>query len=197
MNELKKFVISEIETAIQKEMTKSNINELNKILVEAVSTASLLKNRNSKKHKVANKLVSVLENKLSKEYKKYNESFEGEGVMLKAQLLSIMENAERLYHMIDEEDQFEDWMQSKVTVAEDYLRAVTGYLKYYNRGNDMENEDDFDELEYDDEDFDEEDFDEFDYEDEDFDEEDFDDDLDYEDDDDFDDDLDDDFNEGK
>ena len=34
--------------------------------------------------------------------------------------------------MIDDEDQFEDWVQSKITIAEDYLRASYGYLTYYN-----------------------------------------------------------------
>ena len=117
--------------------------------------------------------------------------------MMKAQLLSIMENAERIYHMIDDGEMFEDWLQYKVTIAEDYLRAVSGYLKYYNGeknmkdDNELESDDEFDSDEdfddIDDEDFDDEyddvSEDELDYEDEDwdgdelsvFDDEDFDD----------------------
>ena len=81
--------------------------------------------------------------------------------MLKAQLLSIMTNAQKLFHMISEDDQFEDWVQSKITIAEDYLRASYGYLTYYN-GEGEADESDFDDDEYDE--YDEEDFDEVDEE---------------------------------
>lgn len=191
MGSLKEFLENEIQFAVDKELTKIKINNLNKTLVEAVSTASVLKNADKKKYQTANKVVKLVESKLKKEYKKYNESFEGEGEMLKAQLLSIMENAERIYHMIDEGDTFEDWLQSKVTIAEDYLRAVNGYLKYYNGANNMKNDEiEDDELDYDDEDYDWDDVDEdeIDFEDDEFDDEDWDD----EDDDDFDDEDDDD-----
>jgi hypothetical protein len=186
MDSLKEFLQNEIQTAVNQEMSRMKINNLNKTLVEAVNTASSLKNVNSKKYETASKVVKLIENRLKKEYKKYNESFEGEGEMLKAQLLSIMENAERIYHMIDESDTFEDWLQSKVTIAEDYLRAVNGYLKYFNGENHMKNDEiEDDELEYDDENYDWDDVEEdeldfeddedYDWDDEDFDEEEFDD----------------------
>jgi hypothetical protein len=186
MDSLKEFLQNEIQSAVNQEMSRIKINNLNKTLVEAVNTASSLKNVNSKKYETANKVVKLIETRLKKEYKKYNESFEGEGEMLKAQLLSIMENAERIYHMIDESDTFEDWLQSKVTIAEDYLRAVNGYLKYFNGENHMKNDEiEDDELEYDDENYDWDDVEEdeldfeddedYDWEDEDFDEEEFDD----------------------
>ena len=170
MGSLKEFLQNEIKNVVSQEMTKIKINDLNKTLVEAVNTASILKNTNSKKYETAKKVVKLIENRLKKEYKKYNESFEGEGEMMKAQLLSIMENAERIYHMIDEGDTFEDWLQSKVTIAEDYLRAVNGYLKYFNGANDMKQDDiDDDDLEFDDEDYewDDVDEDELDFEDDD------------------------------
>jgi hypothetical protein len=186
MDSLKEFLQNEIQSAVNQEMSRIKINNLNKTLVEAVNTASSLKNVNSKKYETANKVVKLIETRLKKEYKKYNESFEGEGEMLKAQLLSIMENAERIYHMIDESDTFEDWLQSKVTIAEDYLRAVNGYLKYFNGENHMKNDEiEDDELEYDDENYDWDDVEEdeldfeddadYDWDDEDFDEEEFDD----------------------
>lgn len=194
MESVKEFLEKEIQSAVNQELSKLKIKDLNKTLVEAVNTASLLKNKDSKKYQAANKIVKLVENKLKKEYKKYNESFEGEGEMLKAQLLSIMENAERIYHMIDESDTFEDWLQSKVTIAEDYLRAVNGYLRYFNGDKEMKNSDedmynDEEEIDFDDEDYDWDDVeeDELDFEDDEFD--DFDDD----DEDDFDDDDEDDF----
>ena len=44
----------------------------------------------------------------------------------------MMANAQKLYHMIDDEDQFEDWVQAKITMAEDYVNAAYSYLTYYN-----------------------------------------------------------------
>jgi hypothetical protein len=191
MNELKKFLIEEIETAIKKENKNIRRKELTKDLYESVNLQSELykKLKNStpsnqskttlKKYNVAKKVTELLESKLKK--LREDERFEGEGKMIKAQLLSIMENAERLFHMIDENDTYEDWLQSKLTIAEDYLRSVSGYIKYYNQGDNMKpdyDEDEYDDLDYDDEDLDWDDVEEdeldYDFDDEDFDDEDLD-----------------------
>jgi len=84
--------------------------------------------------------------------------------MFKAQLLSIMKNSQKLYHMIDESDELEDWVQSKITLAEDYLQAVYGYIAYQNGGDDVEMGDDWDDEDGWD-DIDEEDWDDESYED--------------------------------
>ena len=193
MGSLKKFVREEVKNALIKENQRIKLRELEKNLFEAVNTTSDLKKKTSssknvyeaksnyKKYKIARKIREQLESNLSKFYRKFEGVEEGEGRMLKAQLLSIMENAERLYHMIDEEDTLEEWLQYKVTIAEDYLRAVSGYLKYYNGEKEMENNLDLedDELKYQGSDIDDEDWDdniddieedELDYEDEFFDE---------------------------
>jgi hypothetical protein len=51
--------------------------------------------------------------------------------------------------MIDDEDQFEDWIQSKITIAEDYLRVAYSYLAYSNSGDEVQ-DDDFEEDDWDD-----------------------------------------------
>ena len=181
---------------------------MQKNLYEAVNTMGSLKKktmesknaselkRNYKKYKIAKKITEQIESKLSSAYRKFEGQEEGEDKMMKAQLLSIMENAERIYHMIEDGEMFEDWLQYKVTIAEDYLRAVSGYLKYYNGENNMKDDyelDSDDDLDYDDSELDDEDWDddfddieedELDYEDEGWDDEDF---SDLEDDEDFDD----------
>jgi hypothetical protein len=148
MKDVKKFVVKEIVNVLREEKHKRNVRVLSNDLVEAVKVAELVK-LNPKKSRVANRMVAITESKLLKEI----HHDEGEGRMLKAQLLSIMENAEKLYHMIDEHDELEDWVQSKITVAEDYLTAVHGFMKYYNGVDDMENEkegmEDWDEVESD------------------------------------------------
>lgn len=153
MNKIKKIVIEEIHNVLREKKHKKHINKLAGDLFEAVKTAEAVKS-NPKKHKIAKKIVSITENRLLKEFHE-----EGEDKMIKAQLLSIMENAKKLYHMIEENQEMEDWIQSKITIAEDYLRATYGYMKYYNGVEDMENEVD-DEMEWDD--IEEEDFDEMD-----------------------------------
>lgn len=208
MSSLKKFVREEVNNALIKESARIQFKEMQKNLYEAVNTMASLKKktmgsknvselkRNYKKYKIAKKITEQIESKLSSAYRKYEGQSEGEDKMMKAQLLSIMENAERIYHMIEDGQNFEDWLQYKVTIAEDYLRAVSGYLKYYNGENNMKNDyelesdDEFaydGDIELDDEDWDEEfddvEEDELDYEDEgwddddlsDFDDEDFDD----------------------
>ena len=195
MSSLKKFVREEIKNVLQKENLRIHLRELEKNLFEAVNNTSSLKKitmsgktlneikKNYTKYKSAKKLTEYLETKLSNKYKVYEGYVEGEGKMLRAQLLSIMENAERLYHMVEEGDMLEDWVQSKVTVAEDYLRSVASYIKYYNGENNMKDDYklDDDETEYDDEDsWDEIEIedDELDYEDDLIDDEDLDDEID-------------------
>ena len=177
------MIIEETANVLREMKTEKNINTLTRDLYEAVQTAKSVKN-NPKKHRIANKIVSITETKLLKAIRKVNENhgLEDESEMAKAQLLSIIDTAKELYHMIGDDVQLEDWVQYKLSIAENYMDAVHGYMKYFNGGDDMEDEmenqmqDDMeDEMEWDDvdeEDFDDEEF----YDEEDFDDiEDFDD----------------------
>lgn len=53
-----------------------------------------------------------------------------EGEMAKSELFRIIENAELLFSMLEDDSQLEGWVQSKITKAADYLTSVTQYLKY-------------------------------------------------------------------
>jgi len=197
MKPIKKMIIEETVNALREVKNKKKINSLRKDLHEAVNTSSVLKS-NSKNKAVAKKIVRIAEARLFDYRNKLKEShnqFEDETEMAKAQLLAIMEKSNQLYKMMNREMQLEDWVQYKLSIAENYIDAVHGYIKYFigdeNMDNDMENEmddemdnkewDDVEEEEYDDEDGDYydddesyedfEDFDDFD-EDEDFDGED-------------------------
>lgn len=57
-----------------------------------------------------------------------NEDHEGE--MILSQLMSISEKTAALSKKIDEDDQFEGWVQAKITKAEDYINSVYNYLMY-------------------------------------------------------------------
>jgi hypothetical protein len=96
---------------------------------------------------------------LPNEYEGDCDCGEGEGRMLKAQLASIITSANKLLSMIDDDDQFEDWIQSKITIAEDYLRASYSYMTYYNGEEDVvddwDDDEDWDDVDMDDQDWDE------------------------------------------
>lgn len=171
MKDLKKFIISEIKNAITEEKSRIRKKRLDKALYETINASIKLKkkiteskskkeiNQLNKKYVHLKNLTKLIESKIN-EGNKWGDHTEGEGVMMKAQLRSIIDHANRLYHMIDENDIFEDWLQYKVTIAEDYLRAASGYIKYFNTvngGNKMNDKEDYDndyEYEYDDEDMD-------------------------------------------
>jgi hypothetical protein len=54
--------------------------------------------------------------------------YDREGDMAKSDLRSIMLNAGRLHDMLGDGDNLPEWVQSKLTVAEDYLSTVVNYL---------------------------------------------------------------------
>jgi hypothetical protein len=61
-----------------------------------------------------------------------------EGEMAKSELYRIIENAEELFQLLDDNTQLEAWVQSKITKAADYLNSVTQYLKYQSVKSDVD-----------------------------------------------------------
>jgi len=60
---------------------------------------------------------------------KYDEGeYDQEGDMAKSDLRSIIANAQKLHDMIDDADNLPQWVQSKITVAEDYISTVANYM---------------------------------------------------------------------
>jgi hypothetical protein len=62
--------------------------------------------------------------------KSVKEELDYEGEMAKSELRNIIQNAEELFNMLDENTQLEAWVQSKLTKANDYLESVLQYMKY-------------------------------------------------------------------
>lgn len=52
-----------------------------------------------------------------------------EGSMVQSQMKSIIEKANDILGMMQQDTQLEAWVQSKLTKAEDYISAVRDYLK--------------------------------------------------------------------
>ncbi len=53
-----------------------------------------------------------------------------EGGMAKADLLAIHKQAGELYNMVDENEELEGWVQSKITKAADYISSVYNNMQY-------------------------------------------------------------------
>jgi len=183
MNRVKKIIIEEAAKVLREMKKRKKVGSVKSNLYEAVKTAEIVKH-NPRKYRIANKLVSISENRFIKERQKLKEEHgpEDESEMAKAQVAAIMEKANEIFRMLDGVTQLEDWLQYKLSIAENYIDAVHGYMKYFNGGDEMENdeiddEESFDDVEEEDYDDDFEDMDDFDGEFEDM--TDFDDDLGY------------------
>ena len=77
------------------------------------------------KKQMANDIItrasSVTEAKEKTEY-------DYEGDMARGQLQSIINNAQRVHDMLEDNDNLPEWVQSKITLAEDYVSTVANYL---------------------------------------------------------------------
>jgi hypothetical protein len=186
MNPIKKIIIEETAKVLKEMKHRKKVKDIASNLYESVKTADMVKN-NPKKYRLAKKLVSISENKFIKERQRLKESqeYEDESEMAKAQLAAIIEKSNELLRMMNGVTQLEDWVQYKLSIAENYIDAIHGYIKYFNGEDDMEyeksNEDEMEWDEVEEEDFNDEDAEYFDDEEdfEDFD--DFEDDYDFED----------------
>lgn len=60
-----------------------------------------------------------------------NDEYQAEAEnMINSQLHSLTTNTERLKSLVAQFDELEPWVQSKLTLAEDYISTITHYLEY-------------------------------------------------------------------
>jgi hypothetical protein len=55
--------------------------------------------------------------------------YDQEGDMAKSDLRSILANAKRVHDMLEDSDNLPEWVQSKITKAEDYMSTVANYME--------------------------------------------------------------------
>ena len=60
----------------------------------------------------------------------HNIDADDEGAMMKADLYKLAKYSVKLFKKIEDEDQFESWVQAKITKAADYISSVYHYLEY-------------------------------------------------------------------
>ena len=72
--------------------------------------------------------MKTFKNLRLREAKDPNE-YDQEGEMAKTQLKTIVRNAQDLMKMLGDDDNLPEWVQNKITKANDYLDSATDYLK--------------------------------------------------------------------
>ena len=66
-------------------------------------------------------------NKMKENYDKGEYDYEGD--MAKTQLKGVVRNAQELHDMLQPADNLPEWVQSKITLAADYIQTATDYMK--------------------------------------------------------------------
>ena len=89
-----------------------------------------------------NKLKQIInEEMMMLDDKKHMDHVDEEGGMAKSQLYKMAKYAMMLHDALEDETQLEAWVQSKITIASEYLGKVKHYLEY-EMGLDMEDPED-------------------------------------------------------
>lgn len=89
-----------------------------------------------------NKLKQIInEEMMMLDDKEHMDHVDEEGGMAKSQLYKMAKSAMMLHDALEDETQLEAWVQSKITIASEYLGKVKHYLEY-EMGLDMEDPDD-------------------------------------------------------
>lgn len=107
--QLHQEIIEKLNTSPNKSVLNKVLDEINEQLDEI--DEQLLEKFNSTKNEL-------------------NENAYGEGWMIKSQLYNIAKNAMRLYKTIGEQEDFEDWVQAKITIVDDYMATIAQFIEY-------------------------------------------------------------------
>jgi len=83
-----------------------------------------MKINESKLKQIINEEMMMLDDKY------HNHEVDEEGGMAKSQLYKIAKYAIMLHDALEDEDQLEAWVQSKITIASEYIGKVKHYLEY-------------------------------------------------------------------
>ena len=77
------------------------------------------------------KLIELFDNEAPMAAAPYQDpgEYDQEGDMAKTQMRTIIAAAEELHDMLSTDDNLPEWVQSKLTLAQDYVTTVRDYLK--------------------------------------------------------------------
>jgi len=77
------------------------------------------------------KMMASAAGLLNKSFKeaKEKQEYDYEGDMAMSQLKSIIANAQRIHDMLERDTNIPEWVQSKITLAEDYITTASNYMQ--------------------------------------------------------------------
>lgn len=90
------------------------------------------------------KLVSVINENMKQpivEAKKDPGEYDYEGDMAKVQLRAMVDQAEDLIEMFEDNENLPEWCQNKITKASDYIKDVYSYMEGLEKEDEDEDED--------------------------------------------------------
>jgi hypothetical protein len=77
------------------------------------------------------RLIEIIKEEMAAiEDKQHDQHIDEEGGMARSQLFKIAKYAIMLHDALDDNTQLESWVQSKITIASEYVSKVTHYLEY-------------------------------------------------------------------
>jgi len=84
--------------------------------------------KNQSKHPIAQEMGEEVVTEAIKDAADVGE-YDYEGDMAKSQLRSILTHAKRLHDMLDDQTNLPEWVQSKITLAQDYVLTAADYME--------------------------------------------------------------------
>jgi hypothetical protein len=93
------------------------------------------------------KLKKIIQEEMEMMQEPYFDHIDEEGGMAKSQLHKISKYAKMLHDALEDNDQLEAWVQSKITMAAEYMGKVKHYLEHEMGLDMMDHEEDSEEYE--------------------------------------------------
>jgi hypothetical protein len=118
--------VSAIHRSMEKTMQKENVTEstteVNEMSSKGKALAKAIMAKQSK-HPIAQNMGEAIKDQADVG------EYDYEGDMAKSQLRSIMTNAKRMHDMLEDNTNLPEWVQSKITLAEDYVLTAANYME--------------------------------------------------------------------
>jgi len=130
------MTVSELETFTNIQLTslgqgKSDEKDILQNLLASIEEAREYGKINEHQNKNINMKDSILMPRLGRRLNEdHHKEASDESQMARIQLKSIMADAAAILQGLDNAEQLDAWVQSKLTIAEDYLSTVKKYLQY-------------------------------------------------------------------
>jgi hypothetical protein len=121
--------VSAIHRSMEKTMQKENVTEstteVNEMSSHGKKLAKMIMAKQSK-HPIAQMMGEAGD---EPKHTADAGEYDYEGDMAKSQLKSIITNAQRLHDMLEDTTNLPEWVQSKITLAEDYVLTAANYME--------------------------------------------------------------------